>query len=304
LSSAMRDLAEGRPIDVDPRLAGEFDATAINRASARMSDLMSSTALGRTMDTAPDIRLGAEPDPRAIFREIAPDIAARVDEIQTRMDTQRRWLDELRVSAETQVRADFDPRIDALQARAETASAKNRARLTKEIDALTAERDAALERARTTDTPDAARVRQAVLADELKLRELAPEMSAAMREAERKARARTPRIESRIALADAIARRRVDFSPGLDIDAVLRQADPIAATPARAAQAAQAPADATPTRSANPERKALESDTDALLAELEVDPRHAETAKAARADLARAAAFDEAAPAAASCLKG
>ena len=59
-----------------------------------------------------------------------------------------------------------------------------------------------------------------------------------------------------------------------------------------------------PGSNASPERKELVAETDSLLVELEADPRHAEAAKTARAELARAAAFDDAAPAAARCLKG
>lgn len=54
----------------------------------------------------------------------------------------------------------------------------------------------------------------------------------------------------------------------------------------------------------SPERRELIGDTLSLLDDLEADPRHAEAAKAARAELARAAGFDDAAGAAARCLKG
>jgi hypothetical protein len=224
LSNAMRDMAEGRAIAIDPRWAGEFDGTQLSRARVQLDDLLATTAVGRTLDTAPDIRLGAEPDPRAIFREVAPELAARREEIETRRETQRRWLDELRVSGEARIREEFDAKIAALETRRESIdSAKRRAPLTKQIAALTAERDAAVARLASSDSPDMARVRQALLDDELKLRDMAPEISAAMREAERKAIARTPRIQSRVALVDAIERRRrLDFSTGADPDAALR----------------------------------------------------------------------------------
>ncbi|MCM0018906.1 MAG: hypothetical protein NBV67_02835 [Tagaea sp.] len=311
LSDAMRDMAEGRPIAIDSRWAGEFDGMRLSRARAQMDDLLATTAVGRTLDVTPDIRLGAEPDPRAIFREVAPELAARREEIETRLETQRRWLDELRVSGEARIREEFDAKIAALETRRESIdSAKRRAPLTKQIAALAAELPAAVARLASSDSPDMARVRQALLDDELKLRDMAPEISAAMREAERKAIARTPRIQSRVALVDAIERRRrLDFSTGADPDAALRAIE-TAPPPSPARPAAPRPAPSEPggksdgqTPAASPERRDLIQDTDALLADLEADPRYAEAAKAARDELARASGFDDAAGAAARCLK-
>lgn len=182
LRTAVAQVAEGRSVDIGP---------VLEASQSTRSRLMSGTAALRTVDDIqPEIRLNIEtPGADDFFRRIAPDLADKVDELKTRQETYRRWLDELRDPAIDQVAQPFDARIAELEAQRAKASAKNRARIGREIDTLLSERDAAVRAASAADSPDMVRVREELLATDIALRDIAESVSRVTAKAERKAEA-------------------------------------------------------------------------------------------------------------------
>lgn len=122
----------------------------------------------------------AAPDIHAVAREVAPDTFREYDALTQRRETFRRWLDELR---ETR---DADPRIAAVQTEIDSILEKVNGvedRLTKRAEArLDALRDQIYE-FRRTDTPDMSRVRADLQKVDYRMRDLAPDVARAYREA-------------------------------------------------------------------------------------------------------------------------
>lgn len=121
------------------------------------------------------------PDIHTVARQIAPDTFSEYDALNARKETFRRWLDDLGEGRSNSDRAKgFQDQIDTILGRVNGVEG----RLTKSAaDRLQAARDGLDEYLRT-DTPDMQRVRHDLQQTDLRMRDLAPDVSAAYREAQ------------------------------------------------------------------------------------------------------------------------
>jgi hypothetical protein len=142
--------------------------------------------------TAPDVHRFVE---RAQINDMArradPDTFRRYDALAERVSTYRRWLDELAETRDAGLQSrldEIDGRIDALALKAEDQTGKRAAKTRKDIKALEAEKEAAIQASidKGTETPDMARVRRELLKDDEKMRDLAPLVSRAYARAQNK----------------------------------------------------------------------------------------------------------------------
>jgi hypothetical protein len=124
------------------------------------------------------------PDIHEVARRIDPDTFKQYDALAQQKETFSRWIQELSVSRETTATAEIDRQIAEQQAKLEDATGKRAATYQNRIDALTEQRDAALEQARAGDSPDMTRVRQALQQADYKMRDLAPQVTEAYRQAQ------------------------------------------------------------------------------------------------------------------------
>ncbi|MBF0561095.1 MAG: hypothetical protein HQL37_03555 [Alphaproteobacteria bacterium] len=144
----------------------------------------------------------AVPDVHQIARDVAPDVMAQYEALTARRDTYRRWIDELdqtrRAEAErtTPHNQDIDQlqgQLDDLQRRADDANPRKakiyEARmepLRAQLDELRAANADAIAATTEHDNADMACVRAELMRNDYAMRDLAPEVSAAFREAERR----------------------------------------------------------------------------------------------------------------------
>jgi hypothetical protein len=122
-------------------------------------------------------------------RAIDPDTFAKYDALAERKAVYRRWQDELTDSRDLQVAARLDiidDEIYKLAAKAETQSGKRAAKTRAEIRRLEAEKNDITTRAGEVLAPDSQRVRAALVADDIKMRDLAPLVSRAYARARQK----------------------------------------------------------------------------------------------------------------------
>ena len=120
-----------------------------------------------------------------VARRVDPDAFRVYDKLAVRMNYLRGEIDRLRPDAVAQREAvgDINDKIDALEYRINKGSKSQVARkeksFGKERDTLVAQRDATLEKLRSSDTPEMAKVRQELVATDLKMRNKSPVVSRA-----------------------------------------------------------------------------------------------------------------------------
>jgi hypothetical protein len=192
LRGAVAAVAEDRPVEV----------ADLVRASVRRDKLMSDTTLSRKPEVRidPDITPGAIVNPaeqaaaarveavEARAREIDPETFAAYDRLTKERETYNRWVSELsgtrQQNADALV-ADLDRQIAETKAKLDNAPNQRKAKTyQKRLDELTAERDQRVTEAVSRDSPDMAKVRAKVLETDIAMRDLAPKVSAAKRQAE------------------------------------------------------------------------------------------------------------------------
>ena len=124
-----------------------------------------------------------------IARTVDPDTFRKYDALAERKQTYKRWLDEFGESQNAELQAridDLDNRIYQMAMKADETGGKRAAKLRKDIQALEAEKAAAVAESGTKETPDMARVRSQMMADDAKMRDLAPLVSRAYARARQK----------------------------------------------------------------------------------------------------------------------
>lgn len=128
---------------------------------------------------------GAPADIHAVAREVAPDVFAQFDPLVARQSTYQRWLDELAETRRQMVveSAPHTAQIADLERRIETANARMTKIYQARLEPLVAEHDAFVADAIRRDTPDMAQVRQELQRNDYQMRDLAPQVSAAYRQA-------------------------------------------------------------------------------------------------------------------------
>lgn len=117
-----------------------------------------------------------------IARQVDPEAFRVYDKLATENETYRRWLRELAPVRDANVEAklaDVNNRITELQEKIARSGAMKSKKYKKEIEALTVEREAAKAEMLRQDSPDMARVRQKLMRNDEKMREMAPVVSRA-----------------------------------------------------------------------------------------------------------------------------
>lgn len=126
-------------------------------------------------------------DVHQVAREIAPDVFTEYDALTQRKDTFRRWISDLKDSREQDVAAKAPHAAEIADLEQRLADPETTPRLRKKYEArlepLTAERDAFIENATVGDSKDMALVRTRLQEADYRMRDLAPEVSAAYRTA-------------------------------------------------------------------------------------------------------------------------
>lgn len=126
------------------------------------------------------------PDIHAVARQIAPQVFSEFDALAQKKDTFRRWIDELReVRDQTaQENAPHAAEIADLEEKLKDATPRMAKKYQARLDPLAAERDAYLAEQTQGDSADMAKVRQQLMQTDYRMRDLAPDVSKAYRDAE------------------------------------------------------------------------------------------------------------------------
>ena len=141
---------------------------------------------GETAAAPSEPAISAVPDIHQIARQIDPGTFQQYDALTARQDTYRRWLDDLAETRQQNAEASA-PNADEiadLQGRLETATGRRAANWHRRLDELLPERDAYIADQVSRDSPDMARVRQALQENDYRMRDLAEPVSAAYRSAQ------------------------------------------------------------------------------------------------------------------------
>lgn len=143
------------------------------------------------------------PDIHATVRNDHPEVFSGpegYDALSARRDTFRRWIDELDENrrAEVERTAPHTEEIAALEARLENATPRMAKKYTAQLDDLRDARQAAIDDALKGDTPDMARIREEMQKADYAMRDLAPQVSAAYRDARAKMPTEEPVPESAV----------------------------------------------------------------------------------------------------------
>lgn len=144
-------------------------------------------AVAPAVETAPEVL----PDIHQVARNVAPDVFKEYDALAQRQETYRRWLDELaevrdrdaqgKPSAEV---AALDTQIADLERKSENAGARMQKRYEPQLEDLRQKREDLLDEVTRRDSPDMQQVRKDLQATDYAMRDMAPKVSAAYREAE------------------------------------------------------------------------------------------------------------------------
>ena len=161
-------------------------ADAENARAAAIKQMRAAAPPEGEPATAPPAAPATAPDIHSIARQIAPGTFNEYDTLTQRRDTYRRWLDDLsetrRQDAETT--APNADQIADLQTRLQTANPRMTKIYQDRLDPLLEARDAYVADQVSHDSPDMNRVRAALQQNDYRMRDLAPDVSAAYREAQ------------------------------------------------------------------------------------------------------------------------
>ena len=143
------------------------------------------TALPRSTSdfAAPEVRMTAQRlsvDERA--RIVDPATFRQYDALAERVNTYRRWIDELADTRDAGIMSrlqDVDDRIYALEAKMQKQTGRRLAKSKRDLLALEAEKQRIVDESAGVESRDMARVRQALLKADEKMRDLAPAVSRA-----------------------------------------------------------------------------------------------------------------------------
>jgi hypothetical protein len=160
---------------VDP----ELQAQAVKEQVAAAPEQGPEPAAPQVAEPAP------QPDIHAVARQIAPDTFNEYDALNQRQDTFRRWIDELQVTRQNEAiaNAPHADEIADLQSKMEGATQRLAKKYQARIDELQPEHDSYIEDAVSKDTPDMQRIRAELQKTDYALRDLAPQVSKAYRDA-------------------------------------------------------------------------------------------------------------------------
>jgi hypothetical protein len=189
MRAAVAQIVDGRPVDIDDFFPPPpATATAVGR-------FMDHPMLPEALPDAASLGL----DETAIARRVDPDTFAELDRLSQRRDNLRRWLDELEaprssmaegaaphgaaVAALDSQLADLRVQIESANQRMAKVYGSRVADLLEQRDQLAGERGQAITEITARDTPDMARVRQALADTDYRMRDLAPRVAAAREQA-------------------------------------------------------------------------------------------------------------------------
>lgn len=173
---------EGAPLTPDQHIRSAKEGIA---QQAELTKDQPPEPLVGTQPATPDIQRPAaapEPDIHSVARQIAPEVFNEYDALSGRRDTFRRWLDELSVTrAET-------PRPQVIEMQNRISDILDKVggvedRLTKAAASRLEDARSSLDDLMSRDTPDMALVRESLIKTDYRMRDLAPQVSSAYRQA-------------------------------------------------------------------------------------------------------------------------
>lgn len=155
------------------------------------------TALARVTNdyTEPSIKLDVHNTGKsldAMAREFDPRAFRIYDELANRVAVYRKLLQDMHpegVARREELQAqidDIDLKMQHLTRNASTVGKRRRADMQTKMDALKSQRDSLIESMSTFDTPDMARIRKELVADDIKMREMGPILNRAYAGAQKK----------------------------------------------------------------------------------------------------------------------
>lgn len=176
-------IAEGEEGYMGTRAPTEADLVARREAAADLRTREPDTSL------AAPLKAEEAPDIHTVARSIAPEVVDEWQQLQTRKTNLNRWLDELRETRDEKLESEPPPEVAALNEKIAALERKLETRkpgaTTQRLTDLRAQRDAALARARSVgDNHDMAVVRADLVATDLRMRDMAAQISQIYREAE------------------------------------------------------------------------------------------------------------------------
>lgn len=180
---------KGTATPLSPDEVRAAEAEAIRRLTPSQEG-----AAPETAPTPAETAKGEEPNPAAatsepgptihdVARNLDPDTFRQYDALSQQTQTFRRWLSDLSDTRDQAATAEIDQQISDLQTRLETATGRRAANWNNRLGELQTQREQVLMDA-NRDTPDMVRVRQALMDADYKMRDLAPNVSAAYRQAQ------------------------------------------------------------------------------------------------------------------------
>lgn len=136
-----------------------------------------------TAEIAPEAPPVTPPSIDTVARQIDPDTFKTFDALTQEKATYMRWLGDLKETRDQTATADLDKQIAEQQAKLEDATGKRAATYRNRVADLTEQRAQALADVQQGDTPDMAKVRQSLMQADYKMRDLAPTVGEAYRQA-------------------------------------------------------------------------------------------------------------------------
>ena len=175
---------EPTPLAVEATAAKGEEAVQAEALPGKPADVAPSPAVAAAVPEAPR-------DVHAVAREIAPETFSEFDALAQKKDTFRRWIGELREAREQDVQAaaphaDAIAKLDAQIAEIQEAKKGGFGKLkslTERRDALADERDAYIAEHTAGDSVDMAKIRQQLMETDYRMRDLAPDVAKAYRDA-------------------------------------------------------------------------------------------------------------------------
>ena len=170
-----------------PRVPQSGSADVVKTAAEQQEQMPGQPAEPSPTAAAPEAAPTEAPAPdiHAVARQIAPETFQEYDTLAQRKDTFRRWIDELRATRDqdAQTSAPHADEIAELQTKIPDATPRLAKKYQARLEPLIAERDAYIEQKTVGDTADMTKIRQQLMATDYRMRDLAPQVSDAYRQA-------------------------------------------------------------------------------------------------------------------------
>lgn len=194
-------------------------------------------AAAQPQPEAPQAQPEPQPDIHAVARKIAPEVFTEYDSLAARKNTFHNWIDDLRNVRDenAQANAPHADEIADLQSKLEDTTPRLAKKYQARLAPLLEERDAYIAEQTKADSADMAKIRQRLLETDYRMRDLAPQVSQAYRDAAKQ----MPEVSSERAGSEVPGTTE---AAGVEPTAIEASASATASTEATPEAAATAPA--------------------------------------------------------------